>query len=92
MTLVRPRCKHGKPLGVLTDQCRKCLDEKWAEQEKKGERMGNTFEVWSWVRALNIPEMYEWVQLYAGEDRAEAFDVLERAKDGGAPCVKLEWR
>ena len=54
--------------------------------------MGNTFEVWNWEKCCNGDDDYEWVQHYAGEDKAEAFATIETLKAKNAGCVKLEWR
>lgn len=56
--------------------------------------MGNEFEVWSWEtdERQGGKETFKWVNMYAGEEKAEAFRVMEELKRAGARCVKLEWR
>jgi hypothetical protein len=54
--------------------------------------MGNEFEVWSWVPSQLAAHGYQWIQVYAGEDKAEAFRIVESEKARGVGCVKLEWR
>ena len=58
--------------------------------------MGNEFEVNSWEKQCEgkakSMDDYKWIQYYAGEDKEEAFAVMEKLKESGAACVKLEWR
>jgi hypothetical protein len=53
--------------------------------------MGNKFEVWSWVLREGTGD-YEYVQVYAGENKAEAFRIAKSEKARGVGCVKIEWR
>lgn len=52
--------------------------------------MGYEFEVHSWEG--NVNDGYQYVEKYAGDDKEEAFRVINELKENGAGCVKLEWR
>jgi len=53
--------------------------------------MGNTFEVWAWDKSEDS-EFYEYVLFYAGQDYDEAIRSLNKLKESGCGCAKLEWR
>lgn len=60
--------------------------------------MGHEFEVevWTFIGVHKEGESsiadYRWNTEYAGDDKAEAFKVLEGLKENGAKCARLVWR
>ena len=54
--------------------------------------MGNTYEVYEYHPSNPNANADGYVALWAGEEFMEALQVMIRAKERGAGCLKLEWR
>jgi hypothetical protein len=51
--------------------------------------MVNTWEVYVWTLT---DHGYAYVQVYGGENEAEAWRIARDKKDSGCGCIKIEWR
>ncbi len=56
-----------------------------SNRKGKGGVMGNTYEVYRFDGDKYILE-------YAGESYLKAIQTMQKLKDDGEKCVKLEWR
>ena len=54
--------------------------------------MGNTFEVYEYLKDKTKGEPYQYHLEWSGESFLKALWIMWKLKREGAGCVKLEWR